>query len=351
VSVPLLRFVGALRAAGMSVDQDRVLAAARAVAGLPDDVYWALRVALCRHPTDLPIFDRVFRGLPEADERTTANAAGAPELGNGGADEAPTAGDETEAEGAGSTGELTVRDYELLTEVERDQIRAWISELVFRPPTHRVMRHEVSRTGRVDVPRTMRLLLRNHGELSAIRFHRRAARPRRVLLLVDVSRSMGPYTDLYLRFAHAALAASPRHTEVFTVGTRHTRLTGHLWGAFPDAALRAAAAVRNDWGHGTTLGVVLQDFLCRWGGRNVVRSAVVVLASDGFEFDDQTLLRRQAERLSRLASTFIWVDPNRRTDDFVPGDPNLAAAQAAATVRLPGHNFEALRQLAKEIGR
>jgi hypothetical protein len=97
--------------------------------------------------------------------------------------------------------------------------------------------------------------------------------------------------------------------------------------------------------------VVLQDFLARWGGRDVVRSAVIVLASDGFEFDDQTLLRQQAERLSRLASRFIWVDPNRRTDDFVPGDPNLAAAQAAATVRLPGHNLDALRQLAKEIGR
>jgi uncharacterized protein with von Willebrand factor type A (vWA) domain len=162
---------------------------------------------------------------------------------------------------------------------------------------------------------------------------------------------MGPYTDLLLRFAHAALAASPRNTEVFTVGTRHTRLTGQLRGASPDAALRAVAAVQNDWGHGTTLGVVLQDFLTRWGGRDVVRSAVVVLASDGFEFDDQTLLRQQVERLARLTSTFIWVDPNRRTDDFVPGDANLAAAQAAATVRLPGHNFDALRQLAKEIGR
>jgi uncharacterized protein len=351
VSIPLLRFVRGLREAGMSVDQDRVFAAAHAVAGMPDDVYWALRIALCRSQADLPIFEKVFWGGSAADARTTVVAVDVADVGDGDSGETSATGDELEAHGAGSVGELTIRDYERLTEVERDQIRAWIAELTFRPPRRRVMRHEVSRAGRVDVPRTMRLLVRNHGELSALRFHRRAVRPRRVLILVDVSRSMRPYTDLFLRFAHAALAASPRHTEVFTVGTRHTRLTGHLWGGSPDEALRAAAAVQNDWGHGTTLGVVLQDLLTQWGGRDVIRSAVVVLASDGFEFDDQTLLRQQAERLSRLAAKFIWADPNRRADDFVPGDPDLAAAQAAATVRLPGHNFDALRRLAKEIGR
>jgi uncharacterized protein len=351
VSLPLVRFVRGLRAAGVGVDQDQVFAAARAVAALPDDIYWALRVALCRNHDDLPIFDQVFEGLNEAEVRAVAVAAGSADVGGAGAGEIAATGDETEAGGAGAAGDLTVRDFELLTEAERDQIRGWVAELDLRPPRRRVMRHQVSRTGRIDVPRTMRLLVRNHGELSALRFHRPALRPRRVLILIDVSRSMEPYTDLLLRFAHAALTTSPRTTEVFTVGTRHTRLTEQLRGVDPVAALRAATAMPNDWGSGTTLGVVLQDFLSRWGGRDIVRSAVVVLASDGFEFDDQTLLRQQAERLSRLTSTFIWVDPNRRADDFVPGDPNLAAAQAAATVRLPGHNFDALRQLAKEISR
>jgi uncharacterized protein with von Willebrand factor type A (vWA) domain len=162
---------------------------------------------------------------------------------------------------------------------------------------------------------------------------------------------MGPYTDMLLRFAHAALVAVPRATEVFTVGTRWARLTEQLRVVDPEVALRAAAEVENDWGGGTTLGVVLRDFLARWGGHDFVRSAVVVLCSDGFEFDDQTLLRQQAERLSRVADKLIWVDPNRWSDDFEPDDPNLAAAQAAAAVRLPGHNFDALRKLAKEIGR
>ena len=62
MSIPLLQFVRGLRAAGMSVDQDRVFAAARAVASLSDDVYWALRIALCRNQADLPIFEKVFWG-------------------------------------------------------------------------------------------------------------------------------------------------------------------------------------------------------------------------------------------------------------------------------------------------
>jgi uncharacterized protein with von Willebrand factor type A (vWA) domain len=110
VSVLLLRFVRDLRAAGMSVDQDRVFAAARAVAGLPDDVYWALRIALCRNQADLPIFEKVFWGRSEADERTTAIAASAAEVGSCGTGETSATGDETEAHGAGSAHELTVRD-------------------------------------------------------------------------------------------------------------------------------------------------------------------------------------------------------------------------------------------------
>src|SRR5262249_53551085 len=163
--------------------QDRIFTAVRAVGSLPDDVYWALRIALCRRQTDLPIFEKVYWGLADADQRSTAIAGGTAEAGNDGPGETSGTGDEKQVEGAGSAGDLTVRDYEQLTEVERDQIRTWIAELAFRSPRHRVMRHEVSRTGRVDVPQTMRLLVRNHGELSAIRFHRRAVRPRRVLIL------------------------------------------------------------------------------------------------------------------------------------------------------------------------
>lgn len=350
----LSRFATLLRDAGIAAGIDRVIMAAEALGllGLVGDTdpYWPLRVAFCTREAEIPTFDAVYRawrglsGLPQAVAAVGSVAA-----------EPPEGSDQGEEPGGGASGgesaELAVRDIEELSAAELEQIKAWIELLAPAPRRRKAMRHRRARTGRVDVTRTMRLMLAHHGELTAIRHRRRVHRPRRLLLLVDVSESMEPYSDVFLHFAHAALAAGPHTTEVIAVGTRWTRLTDQLRASDPADAMRALAAVEAEWHGGTTLGRALQDLLRAWGGRNTVRGAVIVLASDGFEFGDRTLLRRQVARLSRLAGELIWIDPLRRSDDYVPLDRTLADAQSYATVRLAGHNFEALRELAKVIGR
>ncbi|MCZ0998105.1 VWA domain-containing protein [Streptomyces mirabilis] len=84
---------------------------------------------------------------------------------------------------------------------------------------------------------------------------------------------MGPYADALLRFAHAALhgprtggAARGTRTEVFTIGTRLTRVTRELAHRDPDTAMAALAAAVPDWRGGTRLGEMLRGFLDRWGG-------------------------------------------------------------------------------------
>lgn len=346
----LSRFAGELREAGVAFGVDRVFVAAEALAvmGMAGDPnpYWPLRVSFCTREADLPIFDTVYRGWFVTSEPTEATVIGDSE-----APEPNRADGSSGGTGAGDSAELGLRDIESLSETELDQINAWIDLLAPAPRRQKAMRHQRTRTGRVDVTRTMRLMLANHGELTAVRRRRRVHRPRRLLLLVDVSGSMAPYSDVLLRFAHAALAAGPRTTEVFAVGTRWTRLTEPLRAHEPADAMLAVATVQTDWHGGTTLGRALQEFLRHYGGRNTVRGAVVVLGSDGFEFGDQTLLRQQTARLSRIAAELIWFDPLRRNEDYTPLDRNLAQAQSYATVRLAGYNFEALRELAEVIGR
>ena len=63
--------------------------------------------------------------------------------------------------------------------------------------------------------------------------------PRRLVLLLDVSGSMTPYADALLRFGHAAVRARPATTEVFTIGTRLTRVTREMRLRDPDRALAA----------------------------------------------------------------------------------------------------------------
>ena len=75
-------------------------------------------------------------------------------------------------------------------------------------------------------------MLRRGGEPVRLEHRQRRVRPRRLVLVVDVSGSMQPYADPYLRFAHAAARRRPG-TEVFTIGTRLTRVTREMRGPRP----------------------------------------------------------------------------------------------------------------------
>ncbi|CAM5293921.1 VWFA domain-containing protein OS=Streptomyces griseomycini OX=66895 GN=FHS37_005468 PE=4 SV=1 [Streptomyces griseomycini] len=126
---------------------------------------------------------------------------------------------------AAATEVLRHRDVAGLSPAEREQVR-------------RSARRRAARRGEVGPRRTVRKLLRRGGEPARLRHRVRAERPRRVVLLVDVSGSTAPYADALLRFAHAA-ARGPR-TEVFAVGTRLT--LGELSHRNPERATAAVAA-------------------------------------------------------------------------------------------------------------
>ena len=69
-------------------------------------------------------------------------------------------------------------------------------------------------------------------------------RPRRLVLVLDVSGSMAPYARMLLQYVQACVAARAR-VEAFAFGTRLTRLTRELAGRDPDRALRAGRRPRD----------------------------------------------------------------------------------------------------------
>ena len=176
----------------------------------------------------------------------------------------------------------------------------------------------------------------------------RAERPRRVVLLVDVSGSMAPYADALLRFAHAATRGSAR-TEVFTVGTRLTRVTRELSHRDPDLAMTALAEAVPDWRGGTRLGELLREFLNRWGQRGMARGAVVVVLSDGWERGDPDLLAAQMHRLHRLAHRVVWANPLKARPGYAPLASGMAAALPDVDAFVEGHSLAALEELARVV--
>jgi uncharacterized protein with von Willebrand factor type A (vWA) domain len=194
-------------------------------------------------------------------------------------------------------------------------------------------------------------MIKNGGEPTALRRRARLRRPRRLVLLLDVSGSMTPYADALLRFAHAAVRRRPTRTEVFTLGTRLTRVTRALRHRDPDAAQAAAGAVIPDWHGGTRLADSLRAFLDRWGQRGTARGAVVVICSDGWERGDPALLAAQIGRLQRLTYRLVWVNPHRGKDGYAPLAGGMAAALPYCDDFVAGHSLGALEELVEVIAR
>jgi uncharacterized protein with von Willebrand factor type A (vWA) domain len=358
----VLGFARTLRHAGVPASPDRVEAMLAALGNLsvldPRHVYWAGRLTLCGGPDDLDRYDAAFaawfsgeapRAVPRTAPQRLEPAISAPlEPGTGEGDdgEAPELATQASADEV-----LRHRDVGEMTVAEREHLRRLFALLVPAAPMRPSRRRRASVRGAVHPARTVRQALHDGGEVRRLLHHRPEARPRRVVLLVDVSGSMTPYADALLRFAHAAVRARPSSTEVFTIGTRLTRVTREMRLRDPDRALTASGSAIPDWSGGTRLGEVLKAFLDRWGQRGTARGAVVVVCSDGWERGDAALLGEQMARLRRLAHTVVWVNPHKGRTGYEPLTSGMRAALPSVDHFVSGHSMAAFEELTGVIGR
>lgn len=352
----LVGFARTLRAAGVDATPDRVHQTVAAATHLDPnrrhDVYWAGRLTLCSGPDDLERYDRAFAAYFGGEEAPRLRRASPVEVlrpvAVPGSEREVAAGataDEPPAATASEVEILRHRDLGSLTPAEREVVRQLIAAIDPVGETRRSRRHRRAHRGVLDSHRTVRAMLRRGGEPARLERRRRRVRPRRLVVVVDVSGSMQPYADPFLRFAHAA-ARRRAGTEVFTVGTRLTRVTREMRGRDPSAALLAVAGAVPDWSGGTRLGELLKAFLDRWGQRGIARGAVVLIASDGWERGDATLLGEQMRRLSRLAHRVVWANPHRGQPGYAPTTAGMQAALPSVDDFVDGHSLDALHRLA-----
>ncbi len=355
----LLGFTRALRAAGVAVTSDRsqtfLHAVTRVGLGADRGVYWAGRATLCSGPEDLERYDQVFSAWFLADEQQRGAARENPPAVSQAAldlEEATGEGSESEdAEVAASATEvLRHRDVATLDAAERARLNALFATLQPTAPTRTSYRRTPARRGTVDTSATLRRTLRRLGEPVDIAWRARSTRARRIVLLVDVSGSMSRYADALLRLSHRiGSAVGVEDTEVFSVGTRVTRLTRAMHLRDGDRALVAAGEAVPDWSGGTRLGEGLRVFLDRWGRRGLVRGAVVVLFSDGWERGDTALLAEQMARLHRLAHRVVWVNPHKGREGYQPVQQGMVAALPHVDEFVAGHSVAAFEKVLEVI--
>ena len=377
---PLVAFGRDLRARGLPVGTGRILTFCRAVGvlGLTDrgSLYWAGRATLVASRADIETYDEAFdawyrslgggdAGLmielqlpvspPEADElpegleitvgQTAASWRGA------GEDEEPEPGDEASIRIVASAVEvLRSKSFAELSEEERRRVARMIRDLTVKVPIERTRRTRPAPKGATfDIRRTLRRSLRTQGEPFDRAYRARRTRSRPLVLILDISGSMAPYSRALLQFGFAAMAAG-RRVEVFCFGTRLTRVTRTLRTKDPERAMREIGRQVADWEGGTRIGESLKTLLDGWSQRAALRGSVVVLCSDGLERGDPELLRAQMARMRRLAHRVIWANPLKGSPRYEPLARGMSAALPSIDVFLSGHNLESLEELAAAIG-
>jgi uncharacterized protein with von Willebrand factor type A (vWA) domain len=313
-------------------------------------------------PAVMPAFQRASQdGAPPAAQAEGAQGDldGAAGLRVSEAGPATADADETLAEGpalrrvASAAEQLRGRDFTELSAAELRQLVTLMREMTLAVPPRRTRRYRSARDGkRPDLRRTLRLARRSGGE--AIRFARRAprVRPRRLVVLCDISGSMEPYARallmlLYVLNGGQVRGGSPgqNRPEVFSFATRLTRLTPALAAATPDTMLAKAGEAAPDWSGGTRIGAALKEFNDRYGSRGMARGAVVLIISDGWETGEPELLGAQMARLSRMAHRIVWANPRTQSPRYRPEVGGMAAAWPYCDAVVSAHNLNALDDL------
>ncbi len=349
---PFVEFPALLRAHGFAVAPEQTIAfmAGTTLLGPRSlaDLRRAARATLAPPPERMAEFDALFsqvfegeavlapaEGRSESEEEVRVRDEGLDILEMPKADEAHQAGEAATAAEALSAQQFTPPGQdELLRRLGR--------EAAGRLPQRRARRRRTARQGdRIALRAALRLAVRNDGELMELPRLRRRMALRPLLLLIDISGSMKARTDERLRLAHRLAQALPR-IEIFTLGTRLTRITRALRLNQGDRALAAVSAMVADWDGGTRIGEAIQAFLAVPRFAGFARGAFALVLSDGLERGEPGAMVDAVRRLARLAWRLDWLSPLAGDPDFRPRTAGLAGSLPYIDHLADGSSLEAV---------
>jgi hypothetical protein len=201
---------------------------------------------------------------------------------------------------------------------------------------------------RIDLARTARDSRRTFGDLAPLRFRDRVLAPPPLVVLCDISGSMGRYSEMLLHFLHALLASRSR-VHAFLFATRLTPVTRTLRRRDPDEALARCGRQAVDWAGGTRLRACLREFNRAWSRRVLGHGAVVLLVTDGLDRDDEPGLAAEADRLHRSCRRLIWLNPLLRWEGFAPRAQGVRALLPHVDEHRPVHDLDSLQALGRAL--
>ena len=378
----IMHFGRVLRTAGLPVGPGKILDAVNAVlaVGIENrrDFYWPLHAVFVNRPDQHEIFDQAFHifwrdphllermlGLlmpqtpgeeelpPEEPPNRRVMEAMSPDEKEGDDPEEEKEPEiDVEATMTASSNELLQKmDFEEMSAEEIAKAKASIARMrlpIQEVPTRRF--HTSNQPVRIDMRATLRAALRSGGSVIPLQYRKRRKRPPPLVILCDISGSMGRYTRMLLHFVHAITNDRDR-VSTFLFGTRLTNVTRHLRNKDIDIAVNKCTDSVEDWSGGTRIGESLSDFNRFWSRRVLGQGAVVLLISDGLDRDAGRGLDMEMERLHKSCRRLIWLNPLLRFEGFEPKSQGIRAIMPHVDEFRPVHNLESLTELVEALNR
>ena len=369
----LLLFEQVLRRLGLDVGSGNVLDLVRAMEyvsmGRKQDFFQAARTILVHRKSDLPLFDEAFQvfwrrpasGYSSRDLRSMGEQrrfrkpqiAPPPDSdpqSEGDPDREFEAGDQVDMTRSYSAREvLREKDFASYSPREIVEAKGMMSELAWDLGNRRTRRTVAGDGARLDLRKTLRLNLKYGGEILELAHRERKVKPRRLVLICDVSGSMERYTRILLHFIHT-IAGGLDRVEAFLFATRLTRVTRYLNYRGVDQAVTEVARAVPDWAGGTRIGQALKTFNFQWARRVLAGGAVVLIISDGWDRGEPELLAKESSRLQRSCRRLIWLNPLAGNPTYQPLARGMHTALPYVDDFLPIHNLNSLAALAQHLG-
>lgn len=375
LSARMIGFVAFLRENGFELGVDDAASLVDVAARLdvfdPRLLRWSAQALLCRHAAQREHFHTLFDAWflpPNRRRHVRSRGTGRGELERGvgrqggdidrsegmpvaASDDAaapPPASGGTAQRGASAAESLATMDFRHLHRAEDMRVLDAMMRDFARGMRRLALRRErAGGSRRVDLRRTARRSLGRGGEPLDLLFRQRRRERPRLIVLLDVSRSMNLYSFFFLRLARALLGAH-WDTHVFIWHTHLSAVSASLRDPDPWRARERLQLLSAGWAGGTRMGACLAQFEREHAALIHARTALVVV-SDGYDTGAPALLVQALQRLRRRARRLLWLNPLAGRADYQPLAQGIAAAMPYLDLHAPAHDLASVRRVLRPL--
>jgi uncharacterized protein with von Willebrand factor type A (vWA) domain len=343
------------------------LEAAGAVAGADRNTFrFAWRAILCSSEDEWVFFEELFsafwgesdpvpgtqsrkpnrRRLTSPGREGNAAAQTASGYGNGSALEGE--GERKTYSGASAVERLKKVDFSQMTQADLEELERVATRLL-RRMSYRVARRLRVRKCRetIDLRRTIRKNVSRGGELVDLCYKGPKKEQPKLVILLDVSDSMNPYSFFLLKFAYV-LGKQSKDVKTYIFNTVLVEITGLLRARQISNALQMLSETTMGWSGGTKIGGSLREFNSRYAAL-LSRQTVFIMLSDGWDTGEPEELAAEMKKVRSRVAKLIWLNPLLGLDDYQPVTRGMSAALPFIDVFAAAHNLHSLLALEEHL--